>query len=328
MVAPPRIPTVDDVHAAALLLRGHAVRTPLLEARLLNEEVGGRILLKAECLQRTGSFKFRGAFNAISLLDDASRERGVVAFSSGNHAQGVAAAARALGVKATIVMPADAPAMKIANTRAYGAQVVEYDRLRDDREAIAQRLAEEEGLALIRPYDDPHVMAGQGTVGIELMEQAVEMGASVDAVIAPASGGGLVGGVALAVKEARPETEIWCAEPEGYDDHALSLAAGRRIAVKIGAPSLADALLAAEPGAITFSVNQRLLAGSLVVGDREAQRAIAAAFRHLKVVLEPGGAMGLAAVLAGKVPAAGRTIVVVGSGGNVDPETYRAALAV
>lgn len=323
-----RVPTVEDVRAAAALLRGHAIRTPLLEARLLNEELGCRLLVKAECLQRTGSFKFRGAFNAISRLPDAARRSGVVAFSSGNHAQGVAAAAQALGVSATIVMPNDAPAMKIVNTRAYGARIVLYDRLKDDREAIAQALADEDGLAFVHPYDDPDVMAGQGTVGLELMEQAADMGAAVDAVLAPASGGGLVGGVALAVKAERPEAEVWTAEPEGYDDHALSLAAGRRVAVRIGTPSLADALLAAQPGAITFAVNQRLLAGSLVITDREAQQAMAAAFRHLKIVLEPGGAVALAAVLSGKLPVSGRTIVVVGSGGNVDAEVYRAALAV
>lgn len=328
MSAPmPRLPTIDDIRAAAERLRGLAVRTPLVESPLLNEELGCRLLLKAECLQRTGSFKFRGAYNAISQLSDAARQKGVVAFSSGNHAQGVAAAAQALGVKATIVMPLDAPALKIANTRAYGARVVHYDRLKDDREAIAQKLADEEGLAVVRPYDDPNVMAGQGTAGLELMEQAAEAGAVVDAVLAPASGGGLVGGVALAVKAARPEAEVWCAEPEGYDDHALSFAAGRRVAIQIGKPSLADALLAAEPGEITFAVNRDLLAGSLVVNDREAQRAMATAFRHLKLVLEPGGAVALAAVLAGRLPVRGRTIVVVGSGGNVDAETYRAALA-
>lgn len=328
MSAPmPRLPTIDDIRAAAERLRGLAVRTPLVESPLLNEELGCRLLLKAECLQRTGSFKFRGAYNAISQLSDTARQKGVVAFSSGNHAQGVAAAAQALGVKATIVMPLDAPALKIANTRAYGARVVHYDRLKDDREAIAQKLADEEGLAVVRPYDDPNVMAGQGTAGLELMEQAAEAGAVVDAVLAPASGGGLVGGVALAVKAARPEAEVWCAEPEGYDDHALSFAAGRRVAIQIGKPSLADALLAAEPGEITFAVNRDLLAGSLVVNDREAQRAMATAFRHLKLVLEPGGAVALAAVLAGRLPVRGRTIVVVGSGGNVDAETYRTALA-
>jgi threonine dehydratase len=323
-----RIPTVEDVRAAASLLRGHAIRTPLLEARLLNEELGCRLLVKAECLQRTGSFKFRGAFNAISRLPDAARDCGVVAFSSGNHAQGVAAAAQALGVRATIVMPEDAPAMKIANTRAYGARIVLYNRLKDDRAAIAQALADKEGLAFVHPYDDPDVMAGQGTVGLELMEQAADLGATVDAVLAPASGGGLVGGVALAVKAERPEAEVWTTEPEGYDDHALSFAAGKPVAIQIGKPSLADALLAPQPGAITFAVNQRLLAGSLVVSDREAQQAMAAAFRHLKLVLEPGGAVALAAVLSGKLPVRGRTIAVVGSGGNVDAEVYRAALAV
>src|SRR5690606_33674964 len=211
----PRLPTVDDVRDAAGRLRGRAVRTPLLHSPQLDALLGCRLLVKAECLQRTGSFKFRGAYNAISRLDAAARERGVVAFSSGNHAQGVAAAAQLLGVPATIVMPADAPAIKVANTRFYGAEVVLYDRTTEDREAIAARLAEERGLATVRPFDDPHVIAGQGTAGLELMEQAAEAGAQPDAVIAPASGGGLIAGIGLAARAAHPGVELFCAEPDG-----------------------------------------------------------------------------------------------------------------
>jgi len=314
------------VRDAAGRLRGRAVRTPLLHSPQLDALLGCRLLVKAECLQRTGSFKFRGAYNAISRLDAAARERGVVAFSSGNHAQGVAAAAQLLGVPATIVMPADAPAIKVANTRFYGAEVVLYDRTTEDREAIAARLAEERGLATVRPFDDPHVIAGQGTAGLELMEQAAEAGALPDAVIAPASGGGLVAGIGLAARAAHPGVELFCAEPDGYDDHARSLAAGERVAITPDRPSIADALLVDRPGALTFAINRRQLAGSLIVGDREAQAAMAAAFQYLKIVVEPGGAVALAAVLTGKLPVRGRTIAVVASGGNVDAETYAAAL--
>ena len=322
----PTLPGIDDVREAAERLRGRAVRTPLLESPQLNALLGGRLLVKAECLQRTGSFKFRGAYNAISRLDAEARGRGVVAFSSGNHAQGVAAAAQILGVPATIVMPSDAPAIKVASTRSYGAEVVLYDRYKEDREAIAGRLAAERGLATVRPFDDPMVIAGQGTAGLELMAQAAEMDARPDAVIAPASGGGLIAGIGLAVKAARPETEVYCAEPEAYDDHARSLAAGERVAIQPERPSICDALLVHQPGALTFAINRKQLAGSLLVGDGEAQQAMAAAFQFLKIVVEPGGAVALAAVLAGRIPIRGRTVAVVASGGNVDPEAYAAAI--
>jgi threonine dehydratase len=299
------------------------VATPVLESPVLNARVGGRMLVKAEVLQLTGSFKFRGAYNTIASLPEEARARGVVAFSSGNHAQGVAAAAKLLGVSATIVMPADAPAVKRDGTLFWGAKIVPYDRARDDREAIARAIVEGEGRALVRPYDDPAIIAGQGTVGLEILGQVA---GEIDAVLVPCGGGGLVGGIGLAIKERRPRTEVWCVEPEGFDDTARSLASGRREGNRPGAVSIADALMAPSPGELTLALNCRNLAGGLVVSDAEMLEAMAAAFRHLKLVIEPGGAVALAAVLAGRYPAKGRTVVVVASGGNVDPATYGRAL--
>ncbi len=320
------LPTYADVVAAAERLRGHAVATPLIEAPGLNALVGGRVLVKAEVLQLTGSFKFRGAYNAISRLSAEARARGVVAFSSGNHAQGVAAAAKLLGASAKIVMPADAPAVKRAGTAFWGATVVPYDRAKDDREAISAAIVAAEGRALIRPYDDPDIIAGQGTAGLELVAQADALGATVDAVLVPCGGGGLVGGIGLAVARAWPATAIYCVEPDGFDDTARSLQSGTREGNRPGATSIADALMAPAPGELTFALNRRNLAGGLAVTDAEMLAAMAAAFQHLKLVIEPGGAVALAAVLAGRYPAKGRTVVVVASGGNVDPATYRRAL--
>ena len=323
--------TVADIEAAARRLEGLAARTPLLESPLLDEMLGARLLLKAEPLQRTGSFKFRGAYNRISMLSEAERRRGVVAFSSGNHAQGVAHAARLLGAPAVIVMPSDAPAIKIANTRAYGAEVVLYDRRRESREAIGARISAERGLALVRPYDDPGVIAGQGTVGLEIVSQCAERGLIPDVVAASASGGGLVAGVATAVKSRLPTAAVYCAEPEGFDDHARSLAAGRRVGHAEGSETLCDALMAPTPGEITFAINRRLLAGGLVADETAVKRAMSVAFRHFKVVVEPGGACALAAVLHGLEAKdnrfTGRTVAVVASGGNVDPAAYAGLLA-
>ncbi|EWY40190.1 serine/threonine dehydratase [Skermanella stibiiresistens SB22] len=320
-------PTHADVIAAAGRLKGHAVVTPLLESPLLNDQLGGRLLVKAEVLQRTGSFKFRGAFNRISQIPEVERANGVVAFSSGNHAQGVAAAARMLGIKATIVMPSDAPAIKIANTRAWGAEVVLYDRWTEDREAIGARISSETGATLVRPYDDPHVMAGQGTIGLELADQADAAGATLDAVLAPCGGGGMISGIALALSGRLPETKIFAVEPEGFDDTRRSLVAGQRLANTPGASSFCDALLAATPGILTFAVNGEHLAGGFAVSDAEVGRAMAVARDHFKLVVEPGGAVALAAVIAGKVAIEGRTLAVVCSGGNVDPAVYQRALS-
>lgn len=328
----PSLPiTVADIEAAARRLDGRAVCTPLLESPLLNEQLGIRLLLKAEPLQRTGSFKFRGAYNRIAMLSETERRRGVVAFSSGNHAQGVAHAAQLLGAPAVIVMPGDAPAIKIANTREYGADVVLYDRHRESREEIGARISAERGLALVRPYDDPGVIAGQGTVGLEIVNQCANRGLVPDLVAASASGGGLIAGIATAVKARLPAAAVYCAEPEGFDDHARSLAAGRRVGHVEGAETLCDALMAPTPGEITFAINRRLLAGGLVASEVAIKTAMSVAFRHFKLVVEPGGACALAAVLQGLQAKddrfSGRTVVVVASGGNIDPIAYGAILS-
>lgn len=320
------LPVFADVLDAAARLRGKAVRTPLLESSLLNDRLGGRLLVKPEMLQHTGSFKFRGAFNRISLIAEADRGRGVVAFSSGNHAQGVAAAARLLGLAATIVMPSDAPAVKAANTRAWGARVVPYDRRNEDREAIAAAIGAESGATLVRPYDDRHVIAGQGTIGIEIADQAAVLGIEPDDVVVPAGGGGLIAGTALALAERLPGARVHSAEPDGFDDHRRSLEAGTRLRNDPAAQSFCDALLTPMPGEITFAVNRPLLAGGVAVGEEEVCAAMAAAFEFFKLVVEPGGAVALAAALAGKVPVEGRTVVVVCSGGNVEPAVHGDAL--
>lgn len=322
-----RLPDFADVQTAARRLGGHARRTPLLAGTPLDAITGGRVLLKLESLQHTGSFKFRGAYNRLAQLDPAQRKAGVVAFSSGNHAQGVAYAARLLGVPATIVMPADAPRVKLQNTLALGADVVTYDRLRESREQIAARLAAERGAVLVPSFDDPDIIAGQGTVGLEIAEQAAELGLALDDVVVCTSGGGLVAGVALAIHALSPGTRVWTAEPEGHDDHRRSLAAGQREANAPGTRSICDALLAPEPGVLTFAINRRLLAGGLAVSDAEVRAAIAFAARTLKLVVEPGGAVALASVLAGKLESNGRTVAVVLSGGNIDDELLRNVLA-
>jgi len=322
-----RLPDFDDVRAAAARLSGHARRTPLLAGTPLDELTGGRILLKLETLQHMGSFKFRGAYNRLAQLDAAQRKAGVVAFSSGNHAQGVAYAARLLGVPATIVMPADAPRVKMQNTLALGAEVVTYERLRESREQIAARLAAERGAVLVPSFDDPDIIAGQGTVGLEIAEQAAELGARLDDVVVCTSGGGLVAGTALAIRALSPSARVWTAEPEGHDDHRRSLATGRRESNAPGTRSICDALLAPEPGVVTFEINRHLLAGGLAVSDAEVKDAIAYAARTLKLVVEPGGAVALASVLAGKIEPGGRTIAVVLSGGNIDDDLLREVLA-
>ena len=312
-----------DVAAAADRLRDVAVPTPLLESEALNALVGGRLLIKAEPLQRTGSFKLRGAYNAISVL----RPRAVVAYSSGNHAQGVALAARLHGIPASIVMPADAPKTKLEGTRALGADVVTYDRVLDDREAIGRAIAERDGAVLIRPYDDPLIIAGQGTTGLELARQAAQVGASLDAALVCCGGGGLIAGCAIALTHLVPGIAVHPVEPEGHDDTARSLAAGERCANPAGGSPFCDALLAPMPGELTFAVNARLLAPGLVVTDAEVRTAMRLAFRHLHVVVEPGGAVALAAALAGKLAVRGRTIGIVLSGGNVDALPFAEVLA-
>jgi threonine dehydratase len=322
-----RKPTFADVEAAAARLAGWAVVTPLLEFPALDEQLGGRILIKPEILQRTGSFKFRGAYNKISQLPEVKRPAGVVAYSSGNHAQGVAAAARLLGVPATIVMPADAPAIKIENTRSYGAEVLLYDRYREAREEVAAGLVAERGATLVRPYDDPDIIAGQGTCGLEIARQAAALGQRLDALLVCCGGGGLTAGSALALTELSPGTAIHTVEPVGFDDTARSLAAGRRVVNDPGPSSICDALLAPTPGELTFMINRGLVAGGLAVTDDETRAAMAYAFRHLKLVVEPGGAVALAAVLSGKIEARGKTLALTLSGGNVDPEFFATVIA-
>ena len=318
----PDLPTITEIEAAATRLDGVAVRTPLLELARLSQLAGARLLLKAEPLQRTGSFKFRGAYNTIAQLT----AEAVVAYSSGNHAQGVACAAQLLGVAATIVMPADAPAIKLANTRAFGATVQLYDRERESREAIGAEIAERTGAALIKPYDDPRIIAGQGTVGLEIAAQASAIGATPDLALIPCGGGGLIAGCSLALHAAFPDIAIHACEPAGFDDTARSLAAGKRVANAPGTSSICDALLLPTPGELTFRVNRKHLAGGVVVTDDEVRTAMALAFRDLKLVVEPGGAVALAAALTGKVALQGRTVIVVLSGGNVDPAVYVDAL--
>jgi len=314
--------TSADIDAAARVIAPYAVRTPLLSPSVLSERMGTRIFLKPEMLQRTGSFKFRGAFNKLSSIPMDQRGGGVVAFSSGNHAQGVAHAAQLLGMQATIVMPADAPLSKRERTKAFGAEVVLYDRDREDREAIAREIAGKRGATLVRPYDDPFVIAGQGTVGREIAEDMTALGLVPDIVVAPASGGGLIAGVATAVKARFPQASIIVGEPDGYDDHTLSLRAGKREAHHAEGRTICDALMASIPGEITFAINSKLLAKGITATDAEVGAAVGFAFRELKLVVEPGGAVGLAALLAGRIDVEGKNVVIVLSGGNVDADLF------
>jgi threonine dehydratase len=321
-------PTIDDVRRAAGRIAGEAVRTPLLASAVLDAAVGARVLLKCENLQRTGSFKFRGAYNAISPLGGEGRAGGVVAVSSGNHAQGVAAAAGLMGTPATIVMPADAPGVKLRRTEALGARIILYDRASEDREAIAARTIADHGGALIHPYNDPNVIAGQGTVGFEIAEDCAAWGVAPDAVVIPCGGGGLSAGVGLALHDAFPAIDLVLVEPAGFDDYALSLQAGHPVTNPATAGSICDALLSPSPGAIGFALNRVNGARAISVTDDEALAAVAFAFRELKLVVEPGGAVGLAALLSGNLRAySGRTVVVVLSGGNIDPAIFEKALA-
>ena len=320
------LPDIEDVVDAARRLRGKAVVTPLLRAPALDRIAGGTLLIKAEPLQRTGSFKFRGAYNRISRIPEEERSRGVVSWSSGNHAQGVAAAAGLLGIPATIVMPSDAPAPKLDNTRALGAEVVLYDRYAESREDIGARIAEQRGATIIKPYDDPWIIAGQGTVGLEAAGQALAAGLSPDHALVACSGGGLVSGTAIALTDHLPGITVHSVEPEGFDDTARSLAAGARLANDPAARSICDALLAPTPGELTFEINRRLLGPGIVVSDADARAAMRAAFRHLRLVAEPGGALPLAAALSGRFDCRGKCVLVVVSGGNVAPELFAETL--
>ena len=320
-------PTIADIEDAARVLKGLTVRTPLLESPFLNELAGCRLLVKPEMLQKTGSFKFRGAYNTVSRIPEDRRASGVVAYSSGNHAQGTAAAAQLLGIPAVIVMPADAPKLKIANTKAYGAEVVLYDREKKIREDIGDAIARERSATLIRPYDDPYVIAGQGTVGFEISEDCKALGIEPDALIVPCGGGGLIAGCALAVQSMLPTTQVYSAEPEKFDDTARSFTSGQREINAPGVKSICDALLTPTPGELTFEINRKIVRGGMVATDEDAFRAMAALFIRLKIVAEPGGAIAAAAVLADKERFKGKTVVVVCSGGNVDGALFQTALS-
>jgi threonine dehydratase len=315
----PTAPTYADILAARERLRPHAVLTPLISHPTLDAHAGGRVLLKAESLQRVGAFKFRGAYNAISQIDPEAAPGGVVACSSGNHAQGVAAAATLCGLKSLIVMPADAPALKIARTKAFGAEVVLYDRVTGDRDAIAHALCEERGAAFVHPFDDARVIAGQGTVGLEIMEQARHLGFVPNIVAIGCSGGGLIAGCSIAIEQASPATEIYAVEPQGFDDLARSLASGVRERNDKASGSICDALLAP-------TIGRTRLQGGIVVSDDEVRAAMRFAFHELKLVVEPGGAVSLAAILAGKLETRNAITVAVLTGGNVDPETFAGIL--
>ncbi len=309
--------SVEDIEAAAKRIAPAVVPTPLLHSDALDAETGARVFVKAESLQRLGSFKMRGAYNKIAALEPTVRARGVIAFSSGNHGIAVAGAARDFGVRAAIVAPADAPAVKIETMRALGAEVIAYDRLRENREEIGARLAHDRGGALVKPFDDPFIIAGQGTIGLEIAE---EVGA--DIVMTPASGGGLASGIAVALASASPRTQVFAVEPVGHDDIGRSLAMGSMQTNEPGVRSICDALLVERPGEITFALLRQHRVGALCVTDAEVRAAVRFAFRHLKLVLEPSGAAAFAASLAGKADVAGKTVVVVASGGNVDGRLF------
>jgi Threonine dehydratase len=311
------IPTLDDIAHAAERIKGIAVRTPLVRNDLLDEITGARVWVKAENLQRGGAFKMRGATNAIAALAPEVRARGVLAFSSGNHAIAVSTAARIFGVSATIVMPADAPRIKLDTTRANGAEVITYDRVNESREEIGAKVSGERGLALIKPFDDPNVIAGQGTAGREIGEEI-----SPDIVLCPGSGGGLASGISIAL----PQAKLFAIEPEGHDDITRSLKSGRRERNAPGIRSICDGLLTEEMGDITYAIARTRFAGALSIPELEVKRAMAFAFRNLKLVLEPSGAIAMAAALTGAVEIKGKTVAVIASGGNVDQQTFIDAL--
>jgi threonine dehydratase len=321
------LPTFEDIEDAAKRVADVCFRTPLVRSDALDERLGFPVWVKPETLQRTGSFKMRGAWNRISRIPETERGRGVVAFSSGNHAQGVAESARILGMSATIVMPADAPAAKIASTRRRGAEVRLYDRYRESREAIANEIAGRTGATTVKPFDDAWVMAGQGTVGLEALRDATAVGVDFGSVVCNASGGGLIAGVALAFNEIARSTEVYAAEPAGHDDLIKSLAAGRIVETSEAPPSIADALLSRAPGVLPFALHQRFLKGGFAVTDDMLLQAMAVAFQDLKLVVEPGGAASLAVLLNNRERFKGRgPVLIILSGGNVDPEMFQRAL--
>lgn len=317
---------IELIEDAARRLDGLAVRTPLLESPQINETLGLRVLFKAECLQRTGSFKFRGAYTKLSRLSAEVRQNGVVAYSSGNHAQGVSAAAQILGIHATNIMPSDAPRIKIDNTRGYGADVIHYERPSQDRRAIAEEFSRQTGAIIVPPFNDVDVISGQGTTGLEIDEQLRALGIVADAVFCPVGGGGLLSGLATAIKARRPQLEVWCAEPAGYDDVTRSIISGQRETADTDVRTICDAIVTPQPGVITFEIIRKLVQGGLVVSDAEVKNTIALLFDRLKLVVEPGGSVAFAALLKNRARWSGKTVVVVLSGGNVDRADFASYL--
>jgi threonine dehydratase len=316
------VPSVADIDAAAKQLAGVAVRTPLINAPALDDRLGAHVFLKAETLQRTGSFKFRGAYNKISSIPVERCAAGVVAYSSGNHAQGVAAAAKLLGLGAAIVMPSDAPRLKRERTAALGAEIVFYDRDKEDRAAIAKKIMSERGATLVPPYDDPLIIAGQGTIGREIVEDLDRLGMKPETVVVGASGGGLAAGISLYIKARVRSAKFYTVEPEGFDDTLRSFKSGQREHNERMRGTICDALMTNTPGELTFPINRELIGEGLIVSDIEVAAAVRYAFNELKLVVEPGGAIGLAALLAGKLDVKGKVVVGVLSGGNVDAELF------
>jgi threonine dehydratase len=315
---------IADIEAAAVRVRGEAVETPLVSSKQLDARLNATVLIKPESLQHGGAFKYRGAFNRLSQLTADQRTRGVVAFSSGNHAQGVALAATKVGCPALIVMPSDSPKVKIDNTRAYGAEVHLYDRYSEDRVAISEAIAAERGAVVVPAFDDADIIAGQGTLGLEIIRQ---MGEPADVVITPVGGGGLISGVSIAIKAHWPKAEVWGVEPGDFDDARRSLISGRREGNDPAARSICDALLSLSPGVLTLPIMQQNLAGIVTVTDEEVRDAVRYAFTTLKLVVEPGGVVGLAALLAGKLAVAGNRVALVLSGGNIDPALHAQIMA-
>ena len=318
--------TYSHILQAYQRIEGQAIRTPLLESTAINQRLGGRVLFKVEALQRTGSFKFRGAYNKISQLAQQGI-KGVVAYSSGNHAQGVALVAALFDMHAVIIMPADSPAIKINNTRALGGEVVLYDRYTQSREELGAALAQERNLALVKPYDDPDIIAGQGTVGLEAAQQLQILGLTPDQMIAPCGGGGLISGCSIAIHQSFPDTHIWLAEPEHYDDATRSLEAKRRLANNTSHTSICDAIVTPTTGELTFPIMEQHVRGGVPVSESYVLDAMAMCMQELKVVIEPGGSVGLAALLAGLLPCQDKTTLVILSGGNADPQVLARALS-
>lgn len=313
---------IETIRAAADRLRGVAIETPLHSNHYFDQQVGGRVLFKPECLQHIGAFKFRGAYNRLSQFTVEEKALGCVAFSSGNHAQGIALAAKLLGMDATIVMPSDAPRLKLEGTERLGATVRQYDRATESREEIAEQLAADKGAILVPAFDDWDIMSGQGTVGLELVEQLAKMSLKPDIVLTPCGGGGLLAGTSSAVRALVPEAEVYGVEQENFDDHSLSKQQGERIKISSDSPTMCDALMATTPGELTWSINSKTVTDFLVVTEEEIAQAVAYAFRYLKLVVEPGGVVGLAALLANKLDVENKTVCVVLSGGNIDEGTF------